>query len=114
MKHVYRVAVVALVAFGIYRLMLVPLLDPVAAGDISPDDDVVIFTTEWCRACDAARDYLARSGVDFKEFDIEASARGREHYEAIGGSGVPVALFGTRRVDGFSASAYGSALADLP
>lgn len=105
-----RAAIAAILGFAVYRLMIVPLLDPVSAEDISPDHDVVLFTTAWCTACDAARDYLVERGVSFAEFDIERSARGREHYEKIGGSGVPVALFGGERVDGFSRQAYARAL----
>lgn len=113
MKYLKRVALVAVLALGIYQLMIVPLLDPTAAEDISPGDDIVVFTTAWCGACDAARDYLVASGVPFRELDIEASAEARRHYESIGASGVPVAIFGDRRIDGFSAQSYARAIENL-
>ncbi len=113
MKYLKRVALVAVLALGIYRLMIVPLMEPTVASEISPGDDIVVFTTEWCRACDAARDYLVASGVPFRELDIEKSVENRRHYETIGGRGVPVAIFGERRVDGFSAQSYARAIEDL-
>ena len=113
MNYFKRVALVALVALGIYRLMIVPLMEPTVASEISPGDDIVVFTTEWCRACDAARGYLDGNGVAFRELDIEKSVEARRHYETIGGRGVPVAIFGERRVDGFSSQAYGRAIDEL-
>jgi glutaredoxin len=112
-KALIRVAILLLVAVGVYRLMIVPLMDPVAASEISPGDDVVVFTTDWCRVCDHARDYLIAQQVPFRELDIEKSTEARSHYERLGGRGVPVALFGDHRVDGFSASMYARALERL-
>jgi glutaredoxin len=112
-KILIRAAVVVLIAAGVYRLMIVPLMEPVAASDISPGDDVVLFTTDWCRVCDRARDYLVANAVPFRELDIEKSADARSHYERLGGRGVPVALFGEHRVDGFSAPAYAGAIKRL-
>jgi glutaredoxin len=113
MKYALRIAVILLVGFGIYRLMVVPLLEPVAASDISPGDDVVVFTTQWCGACESARNYLVRNDVPFRELDIEASTAARSQYEKLGGRGVQVAIIGERRVDGFSAQAYAGALREL-
>jgi glutaredoxin len=112
-KALIRTSVLLLVAVGVYRLMIVPLMEPVAASEISPGDDVVVFTTDWCRVCDRARDYLVANRVPFRELDIEKSAEARSHYERLGGRGVPVALFGEHRVDGFSASAYARAIERL-
>ncbi len=112
MKTFYRLLVGAgLAALVVY--LMASELGPVAASDISPGDDVVLFTTEWCGVCDAARDYLVRNEVPFEELDIEASVDARSHYEDLGASGVPVAIIGEERVDGFSAQSYARALRTL-
>ncbi len=85
-------------------------LPEVSARDISPDHDVVLFTTTWCGYCEQSRRWLRRNDIAFIEFDIDASDANRSRFEELNGRGVPLAYFGNQRVQGFSADLYRDAV----
>jgi len=75
---------------------------------------ITMFSTSWCPHCKRAKAYFARSGVSFREVDIEASESGRREFDAYGGKGVPLILVGERRMRGFSEEAMARLLAAPP
>jgi glutaredoxin 3 len=63
---------------------------------------IVMYTTQWCGYCNAARQLLTRKGQHWDEIDVESEAGRRE--EMIQRSGrrtVPQIWIGERHVGGF-------------
>jgi len=75
---------------------------------------VVIYTTSWCKWCTDAKKYLENNKITFYEYDIEKSAKGREQYDALHGSGVPLLLIGKTVLRGFSPQEVMQALSAEP
>ena len=65
-------------------------------------DTVVLYATSWCGYCAKARDLLNKNDIDYLEYDIEASSRGRDEYDQLGGNGVPLLLIGGEMVEGYN------------
>ncbi len=63
---------------------------------------MVMYTTSWCGVCKRARNYLTAEGIEFSEYDIEKSRKGKREFDRLGGKGVPVILVGKQRMNGFS------------
>lgn len=85
------------------------------SGTASPSEfaqngEVVLYATAWCGYCKATRDLLAREGVAYREFDIEASAEGAKLYRALGGRGVPLLEVGDQVIRGYNEKAILAAL----
>lgn len=76
------------------------------------DSRVVMFSTDWCRYCEQARQLLQASGVDYHEYDIEKSAEGFKQYQALGGRGVPLLIINGKLLRGFDKRQILRALAD--
>ena len=71
---------------------------------------VVIYTTSSCPACIAAKQYLTSKGIGYQEIDVEQSASGREDFQRLGGTGVPLIVVGEKRMTGFSPTALDAML----
>lgn len=67
---------------------------------------VVMYAASWCGYCRQARNYFRQSGIAYVEYDIEKNQSARKAYDAIGGNGVPVILFGDKRLNGFSIDSF--------
>lgn len=63
---------------------------------------VVIYTTQSCPACHAAKAYFARKGVSYEERDVEHDPAAQEDFQRMGARGVPVILVGSEQMVGFS------------
>ncbi|MBO9361008.1 MAG: glutaredoxin family protein [Thermoflexus sp.] len=64
---------------------------------------VIIFTTPNCPWCQAAKEYLRRRGVPFKEVDVSRdAAAARDLVRRTGQMGVPVLDIGGKIVVGFN------------
>ena len=70
------------------------------------EKEVVMYSTAWCPSCRKAKAYYKERGIDFKEYDVETSEKGKEDFQELGGSGVPIILVGEKRLNGFSKSAF--------
>ncbi len=104
----WMLALGLVVAVGSLRLGE-PELRPV------PGREVVLLSAAWCGICTEARRFLRRGGVDFAEFDVERSERGRALYAELGGGGVPIVLIDSVALRGLDRAAWAEALnAPLP
>jgi len=63
---------------------------------------VVMYTTSSCPACKSAKQYFARKGVHYEEYDVNASPAARQEFQRLGGTGVPLILVGDEKISGFS------------
>lgn len=96
----------------VFRSISTPSTEGRPAGvDIreSRPGEVVIYTTPTCGYCTQARAHLKRCGIPYLEKDVSANTQARSEFEALGGRGVPLALFGTQKLTGFSAASYDNA-----
>lgn len=112
MTALVRILAVVLLAVVVWRLLHVEV-DALAAGDISPGDDIVFFSAPWCGYCDQARAYFDAQALDYREIDIEASSANQRLFQQVNGRGVPLVFIGERRLAGFSSVAYEQALERL-
>lgn len=71
----------------------------------APRGEVVLYMATWCGYCKAAKAYLGRKGIAYRELDIDTPA-GKAAFTQIGGRGVPVLLTQGKRINGFTAQAY--------
>jgi glutaredoxin len=71
-------------------------------GVIVPGNRVVMYSTSRCGYCKKARRHFRKKRIAFHEYDIEKSGKGKRDFKSLKGSGVPIILFGDKRINGFS------------
>ena len=71
-------------------------------GGYSDNNEVVLYSTDWCGYCKKARKLFDDNNIKFQEFDIERSYDGRRRYDALGGSGIPLILINGDQVNGYN------------
>jgi glutaredoxin len=67
---------------------------------------IVMYSTSWCGVCKKARRHFKKKAIDFTEYDVETSAKGKSEYKKLGAKGVPVILIGNQRMNGFSVDSF--------
>jgi glutaredoxin len=80
------------------------------AAGTTGNKKVVMYTTNHCPACRAAKDYFAKKGVRYEEIDVESSQTGLQEFKKLGGNGVPLILVGDKKMEGFSPQALDALL----
>lgn len=75
---------------------------------------VIMYGAQWCGVCKRARAYFHRNKIRYVEYDVEKSARGKNDYRRMKGSGVPIFLVDGRRVDGFTEARFDTLLGSAP
>jgi len=67
-----------------------------------PQPRVIIFTTQTCSFCNAAKRYFREKGIQFKDIDVSRdAAAARDMVKRSGQMGVPVIDIGGKIVVGF-------------
>ena len=64
--------------------------------------EVILYATEWCGYCAAARSFFSANGIQFIELDIEKTAAGYEGHKKLGGRGVPLIVVGDSVIHGYN------------
>jgi glutaredoxin 3 len=65
--------------------------------------NVVMYTTQWCGYCAAARELLRSKGVEFEDIDVDAdSALRQEMMDKSGGRTVPQIFINNEPIGGYS------------
>ncbi len=67
---------------------------------------VVMYSTDWCGACKRAKRYFNKNNIAFTEYNIDKNAKAKQRYKALGATGVPVILYGKKRMNGFSEAGF--------
>ena len=83
-----------------------PTEAPATDSSAAASQTVVMYATEWCPHCERAREYFRANGIDFKEYDVQKSAKGKRFMERTDAKGVPVIIVGNRRMSGFSPARF--------
>jgi glutaredoxin len=74
-----------------------PLPDYGSAHDV----EVLMYGTEGCEDCEAAKQFMDKNNITFYEYDIEISSEGKKQYAVLGGNGVPLLLINGMKIKGF-------------
>jgi len=69
-------------------------------------EEVTLYATSWCGYCKRARAYMARNGIQYKEYDIEKDRFANARYKRLGGRGIPFLVKGDEVVRGFNTASY--------
>ena len=67
---------------------------------------VTMYSTSWCGHCKNARNYFAAKRIPYREIDVENSPAAAREFKALGGSGVPLILFGGQAMSGFNPESF--------
>lgn len=67
---------------------------------------VVMYSTRWCSYCKKARNYFKANNIDFIEYDIEQSDAARRRYNSMTGRGVPLIIYGNKKLSGFNVASF--------
>lgn len=67
---------------------------------------VIMYSASWCGVCKRARRFFVQNNINFKEYDVETSKKGRADYKQLRAKGVPVILVGDQQLNGFSAKTF--------
>ncbi len=69
-------------------------------------EEVTLYATSWCGYCKKARAYMARNGIQYREYDIEKDRFANARYKQLGGRGIPFLIKGDEIVRGFNTASY--------
>ena len=75
-------------------------------GPQDADGKVVLYRTAWCGYCKQAAAYMQQKNIPFVERDIERNSAYKAEFSRFGGNGVPLLLFGSKTMRGFSQSTF--------
>ncbi|NHO88946.1 DUF4124 domain-containing protein [Pseudoteredinibacter isoporae] len=69
-------------------------------------EKVVMYSASWCGYCKKARKYFVANNIPFIEYDIEKNKKANREHKRMGATGVPVILYGNKRMNGFSVNGF--------
>ncbi len=72
--------------------------------------EIVLFSTSTCPYCKHARAWLAEQGITYRDYVLDESVDGKDLYESLGETGVPVLIVGKRKILGFKPDIYEQSL----
>ena len=72
--------------------------------------EVIMYGVPDCGYCRQARQYFAAHGIDYVEYNIDASSRHRKEYRRLGGRGTPLIVIDGRKIQGFNRRAIEAAM----
>jgi len=70
---------------------------------------VVMYSASWCRICDRARNYFKKKNIEFTEYDVDKSQKGKRDYKKLRANGVPIIFVGKKRLNGFTVKSFNKA-----
>ncbi|QTO55004.1 glutaredoxin-like protein NrdH [Duffyella gerundensis] len=62
---------------------------------------IIIYTKDACVQCDATKNAMARSGLDYQLVNLDQNVEAIEHLRALGYRQVPVVIAGETHWSGF-------------
>ena len=112
-KYIIQFAIgFPIIVIAIYLIISTPPARNVPFPTDLNSCDMLLFTTQTCPYCKAARQFLNKSEVSINwcEVDINQSEKGYRLFQQFGGQGVPLAIIGDKRIEGFSQISYHKAI----
>lgn len=99
----FAIAALVLAAVFVY-VQLPPSTQAVVASannTKAQNKEVVMYATAWCPYCQKAREFFAANNIAYTEYDIEKDSRAYQHYQSLGGRGIPLIYIDEQRLSGF-------------
>ncbi len=81
-------------------------IEPIDFGVNRQVNMPIMYSTTRCGYCAKAREFFASEGIEFKEKNIDLSKQYRQEFNEIGGKGVPLIIYGRKRMNGFNVAKY--------
>jgi len=75
--------------------------------------DVVMLGAWWCSYCYQAKEYFQNNHINYCEYDMENTPRGKQLYEQNGGGAIPLFLIGKYQLQGFIPEQIDAAIAEI-
>jgi glutaredoxin len=72
----------------------------------SKNKKLVMYSASWCGYCKKARGFFYDNNINFKEYDIETNSIAKRKYKKLGGSGVPLIVMGSKKMQGFNEAQF--------
>jgi glutaredoxin len=63
---------------------------------------LTLYSATWCGPCKRAKAHLAKTGIPYRNVDIDDSDANKAEFRSYGGGGIPLFILGTKRMRGFS------------
>jgi glutaredoxin len=92
-----------LAAWYVERPRMRSMLDRIGVYRPGGKREIVLYGTDWCGYCAAARQYFAEHDIPYRDLDIERDDEAAEQHRLLGHSGVPVIVYQDMVWSGFSA-----------
>lgn len=73
-------------------------------------EGVVLYATDWCGYCKKTREFFKQHNIAYVEYDIEKSTEGKEQYDQLRGSGIPLVVIRGEVMRGYDPNAFKEAL----
>jgi glutaredoxin len=70
----------------------------------NPTNEITLYSAEWCKACQATKEYLNKRNVNYKNIDIELSSTGSKLLKENNIDSIPVITFNDVTIVGFDAN----------
>jgi mycoredoxin len=67
-------------------------------------EGVVLYATDWCGYCKKTRAFFEENKIAYVEYDIEKSTEGRQQYDQLHGSGIPLVMIKGEVIRGYDPS----------
>jgi len=112
-KYIIQIAIgFPIILIATYLIVSTPLARNVPFPTDLNSCDMLLFTTQTCPYCKAARQFLNTPDVSINwcEVDINQSEKGYRLFQQFGGQGVPLAIIDDKRIEGFSQVSYRKAI----
>lgn len=90
---------------GLARRLVTALAVLILAGLFplmaSASDNLLMFSIDYCPACEAAKRYFKENDIEYTEYNLNESERARQAYERLNGRGTPVLFINGKSMNGF-------------
>lgn len=65
---------------------------------------IILYGTDWCGYCAAARSFFKENGIAYRDLDVEKSKEDYNAYKQLGKNGIPIITIDSDVVEGFDES----------
>lgn len=76
----------------------------------NPENEITLYSTEWCKACQATKEYLNKRNINYENVDIELNPTGSKLLKENNIDSIPVITFNDFTIVGFNEEKLGNLL----
>lgn len=102
-----RTLVIIFLLFALYlqRGEIIRAFNPPPPPALPHDGKVTIYSTDWCKYCKMAKQFMDSKGIPYTDIDIEKSREGYDTYKSLGGNGIPLLVVNGYIIRGYDPDA---------